>query len=1509
MDTAKDVERCQTPYQGLSRHLQTNSVDDSEEILLKQHPFAIGKLLQGYLNALFTNFNRAETNRIRTAKYNIFTLIPMTIFYQLLRFGNFYFLIIAFLQLIPAISDTNGIPTYGFPIAIVILLATIREFFQDSQRHRSDREENMQLVNVCKGRSIIQKKWQDLKIGDVVKVYASEHFPADLLLLNCADKYGICNIETKNVDGETNLKHKHCLPDLSNIFTDDCTAGIAMVDIFYEPSCSDILRFNGIAKLTSPGKSTNDDSSEMHEVENTTRNLTLDEKQFLLRGASLVSTKWVYGCVLYIGHKTRLLASSKTIPPNKKSRLDLLYSSHVVLIALFQFIFLVVQASIALVWNLGNESQVQLLLSGNTFQSAAFFFKSIGSSFILTAAMIPAELLILWEFNRWLQGRAINRNPELSVEAGESAQARAKDLIEEMGNISHVYTDKTGTLTKNLMCLQCIGMGSTAQFGFKQWTARRSLLSQNVPELRDLFQKMYEEASNQTGNDEELVINQECQRRSSCSNLGEVEVESILSFSLTSQQNFRLLLLIFSLCHTVCVTQPSKDESDDFLPKHDGKSKEFDPSITILKPLSGSVSTPVYEASSPDELAIVTAASQIGFEFIARPTLTTCEVRVVSPLCIYLCKDVIHECALASKHYSEKDDTLHEGNGYSLLFPLLTVMDFDSARKRTTVVTRDLNGKILLLCKGADSSLLQIISPDNRNVSSILGQVEKFASAGLRTMLFGYKYLKQSDFDNFLIVYRQAKTLRGKEGNAAVTRAFESIEKGLIILGCTGIEDGLQENVPDVIQNLREAGIKIWMLTGDRMETAENIARSINLMNENTCSVLINETDQNKLSAKLSSLERSIGLAALFNETDKKWWSEIDWELLGIKLQELNNTEEQQPELTDVLDFLRRMKRSSDVVESEIDARVEASDAYAVDSSSPKFESYFLGNVAEMHDFSITSAVPANFSSRKRLSLPLFSPDRQMKHKQQQVAFSASHIPDNKRKRQLKPVTMQLSSLLKEITSKDNQTLQSTDFLTAYRSFAVLITGDSFEALRKDLNLKIRFYSLCRHAASVVACRLTPDQKAILIKENSAFNPRSSSLAIGDGANDVDMILAANVGVGIIGKEGVEAARASDFSIRKFHHIRTLLFVHGRETLRRSCFLIYFCVFRGAYSILIIAFYNYFNLFSNTDIWNLWAKQFMTTLFVSLPVFVVVAYDVYVPHEILVAAPAFYRIKPSSLWPYTESKFIQSCKSRIKKTFNRLCRWVKQSVPFLSFSSKKLKYFYLWIYRCWYIRSQPHHCSCCGWSCLFLWFGFAFWVAIVQLFCILFGLTGPIFPVVGLEFGFPTVGVESLFVAVHPLYVLTAILIPAYFAHTWFTITHIVIWGELFLYFAVSVAISFMQPIRTVEGGQPIFGSFLQVHLSLQFYLMLLIALLASFFPLLFFSGWQNFFKPTMEQELIENLRNGKQVTARHAYPSKKLYFSSKIGHETRGYGFAIEPKDPLAGLIQEAVVAQRKEP
>lgn len=184
-------------------------------------------------------------NEIHTAKYSFMTFLPLVLFYQLTRFSNFYFLCVAMLQLVPPISDSGGVPTYLIPISIIVGLAIVKEFFEDFSRHRSDEEENSKEVLLFENGKLVSKQWRDVRVGDVVKITAGQQFPADLVLLNCAHDFGICNVETKNVDGESNVKSRFCLPQLTGIFADDEAAGKAKVRFVCEPACDNLTSFSG----------------------------------------------------------------------------------------------------------------------------------------------------------------------------------------------------------------------------------------------------------------------------------------------------------------------------------------------------------------------------------------------------------------------------------------------------------------------------------------------------------------------------------------------------------------------------------------------------------------------------------------------------------------------------------------------------------------------------------------------------------------------------------------------------------------------------------------------------------------------------------------------------------------------------------------------------------------------------------------------------------------------------------------------------------------------------------------------------------------------------------------------------------------------------------------------------------------------------------------------------------------------------------------------------------------
>ena len=232
--------------------------------------------------------------------------------------------------------------------------------------------------------------------------------------------------------------------------------------------------------------------------------------------------------------------------------------------------------------------------------------------------------------------------------------------------------------------------------------------------------------------------------------------------------NVKRFIETIGLCHTVITDVKQTDEGENYT---------------------------IYNASSPDELAIVNGARHLGFAFDSR------------------------------------DD---DGNmvcmawGVERRYRLLNVIEFDSTRKRMTVIVRTPEGEILVLCKGADSIIEKRLLPNQKALATTQGFLDTFAETGLRTLLVAGKTISQYEYDQFAMAYLQAATSTDKEKE--MNRVSSELEVDFELIGSTAIEDKLQEDVGDTIADIRAATIRVWVLTGDKVETAMNIGMSCKLL-------------------------------------------------------------------------------------------------------------------------------------------------------------------------------------------------------------------------------------------------------------------------------------------------------------------------------------------------------------------------------------------------------------------------------------------------------------------------------------------------------------------------------------------------------------------------------------------------------------------------------------------------------------------------------------------------------
>ncbi|KAJ2156228.1 hypothetical protein GGF46_005333 [Coemansia sp. RSA 552] len=224
-----------------------------------------------------------------------------------------------------------------------------------------------------------------------------------------------------------------------------------------------------------------------------------------------------------------------------------------------------------------------------------------------------------------------------------------------------------------------------------------------------------------------------------------------------------------------------------------------------------------YSAESPDEGALVRAAKNFGYTFLGRIKST-----------LYL--DV---------------------RGEQVQYEILDTIEFNSTRKRMSTILRRPapHNDIILFCKGADNVMIERLARvperdedpgdfetwDEVNFEKAMRertftQIDDFANAGLRTLMLCYRRLTESEWVRWSARYHAAQASVESDRDERIDQITEEMERDLRIAGATAIEDKLQEHVPDAIASLRAAGIRIWVLTGDKMETAINIGFAANLL-------------------------------------------------------------------------------------------------------------------------------------------------------------------------------------------------------------------------------------------------------------------------------------------------------------------------------------------------------------------------------------------------------------------------------------------------------------------------------------------------------------------------------------------------------------------------------------------------------------------------------------------------------------------------------------------------------
>ena len=1092
-------------------------------------------------------------NTICSSKYTPWNFLPRQLFAQFSKLANFYFLCVSILQMIPGLSTTGNYTTI-VPLAFFVTLSMAKEGYEDIRRYKLDKVENTSEASVLhlqgtgsgdesaldsEQKCWATKQWKDVLVGDVIRLKRDEAAPADLVLLHVKGPNHVAYFETMALDGETNLKSKQVSALLGKVCHSVDDIARCRAHLVVEDPNIDLYNFEGKVTLAAE-----------------TLPLTINE--IVYRGSLLRNTQEAIGMVIYSGEECKIRMNATKNPRIKAPALQFAVNKVVVIIVAFVVALAIFNTVAYQIWAKITEKKAWYLTDAKVA-----FFPILTSFIILFNTMVPLSLYVSLEIVKVFQTMLMNDIEMYDESSNTPMEARTSTINEELGQVNYVFSDKTGTLTDNSMRFRKMSIAGTAWL--HDWdvkgdtvkdTHRHSILRSKPSKGKRPVQRQTDDSrashNFQSARPSTVAIDfanspvsynvstepsrkQAGDRHISDSQL---RTEDLLRYirqrpHTIFAKKVRFFLLSIALCHT-CL--PEKSEY-------------------------GETS---YQAASPDEAALVQAAQELGYVVVDR------EARTIT---------------IKTSSFDGTAEPLSE------TYQILDLIEFSSTRKRMSIIVRFPDNRICVICKGADSMVMRRLRlatlaqeqatkveqkaikrqsleaqeilrrnsehqgrtsgtgrssfsmqrhsiggiprpsmvakrlqsiPDelddwlreretdvdftpsenaeayysprpshtfaSRNIplspngrpsiqstddddeelveealvideeavfERCFQHISDFATEGLRTLLYGYRFVTEEDYTSWRKIYLEASTSLSNR-KEQVERAGELIEQELELAGATAVEDKLQYGVPETIEKLRRAQIKLWMLTGDKRETAINIGHSCRLIKD---------------------------------------YSSIT-----------------------VLDY-----EAGDVNQRMAAATLEIS----------------RGNVAHS---------------------------------------------------------------------------------------VVVVDGQTLALLEMEETAKQLFLDLAILVDSVICCRASPSQKAWLVGAIRRKVKGAITLAIGDGANDIAMIQEAHVGIGITGKEGLQAARTSDYSIAQFRFLLRLLLVHGRWNYVRTCKYTLGTFWKEMLFYLTQALFQRYAGYTGTSLYEPWSLSMFNTLFTSLPVIFLGIFEKDLGPSTLLAVPELYTL-------------------------------------------------------------------------------------------------------------------------------------------------------------------------------------------------------------------------------------------------------------------------------------------
>ena len=1090
------------------------------------------------------------SNWIRSTRYSAWNFVPRQLVAQFSKLANFYFLMVSILQMIPGLS-TTGTYTTIVPLMFFVTLSIAKEGYDDLRRYRLDKEENRRQAQVLRanvlstgsvdGGSVASPtpeamhwetvQWQNIHVGDIIKLERNDAAPADLALLHTTGENNVAYVETMALDGETNLKSKQSTASMSKTIINAEDILRSDAEFVVEDPNRDLYSFEG--RVTVNGKQAP---------------LTLNE--IIFRGSVLRNTPDAIGMVIYSGEECRIRMNSNKNPRIKAPALQGKVNRIVILIVVFVILLSVFNAVAYRIWRDRNEDSAFYLAD-----ATVSFFPSFTAFIIMFNTMIPLSLYVSLEIVKLAQMFFLHTDIDMYDPGSDTpCEPRTSTINEELGQISYVFSDKTGTLTDNEMRFRKLSVGGVAWLHDKDLKREKEKMKHKTRKkgkgpakkrksmmgVQDVAPSAEVEAAESGGETEWRSSAKPAQLSR------ELRTQDMLHYIRSKpytpfSKKARMFLLSLALCHT-CLPEVQENGETHFM------------------------------ASSPDELALVQAAQDMGFLLINRD---------------------VHTITLTTPSA--------DGETVSETYEILDVIEFSSKRKRMSIILRFPDGRVCIICKGADSIVLQrlkLAQLANMKMVEIERRANKRKSMEAQQAIA--RMSEQHERRSSVIGRRSSAIDRKSSIGARPSLSFSQAARASLNLTRPSFaRNSTAHSARDEMDHwLRERENDVDLSSLDEDTPAHsprpsglggfNSVRSSMQLQLEDMEYLV---DENVASDDTLVIERTLqhindfateGLRTLLYghrfipEADYQSWKKLY----------LDAT-------TSLVDRTRLIEEAGDMIEQDLDLCA----ATAIEDK-------------------LQAGVPEAIEKLRRANIRMWMLTGDKRETAINIGYSCRLIKD------YSSVTV-----LDHEAGGIEHTIASAILAINAGTIAhsvIVIDGQTLSTITSDPTLDPLFYSLAILASSVICCRASPSQKALLVKSIRKKVNGSITLAIGDGANDIAMIQEAHVGIGITGKEGLQAARTSDYSIAKFRFLVKLLLVHGRWNYMRTCKYTVGTFWKELLFYLTQALYQRSVGYTGTSLYESWSLSMFNTLFTSLPVIFMGVFEKDLSASTLLAVPELY---------------------------------------------------------------------------------------------------------------------------------------------------------------------------------------------------------------------------------------------------------------------------------------------